>query len=415
MTHQPSLTPAVRFETPFNGDAVAPLSRLEIPAAFAPLFQPARYKVFYGGRGGAKSRSLAGAAVLLAAQRPRRILCAREFQTSIQDSVYELIKGQIERQGLKSRFRIGRTYIEGKNGSEFIFHGLRIDPDKIKSMEGIDICWTEEAQRVSEASWTYLIPTIRNPGSEIWASFNPEGGDDPTYRRFIVNPPPDAIVVKVNWDSNPWFPEELNRERLHCLATDPDAYNWIWDGNVRQVSDAQIFKGKFEIEAFETPKDARFYLGADWGFGADPTTLVRAYEKDGCLWIDFESYAHNLDLDKIGQLWRKQVPGCDKWPIYGDNSQPQTIAHVKKQGLSVKPAKKWNRSVEEGIRYLRGYRRIVIHERCVHTAQEFKLYSYKTDRVTDEVLPIVVDKHNHCIDALRYALDKRIRRKGGVF
>jgi phage terminase large subunit len=218
----------------------------------------------------------------------------------------------------------------------------------------------------------------------------------------------------MNWSDNPWFPAELDAERRRSLADDPDAYDWIWEGNPRKISDAVIFKGKFSIETFETPPKTRFMFGADWGFGPDPTVLVRCFEQDGYLYVDQECYALGLDLDRIAPTWKKAIPGCEKENIYADNSQPQTINHVKGFGFRIGPAKKWSGSVEDGIAFLRGYKKIIVHERCYYTGQEMKLYSYKTDRVTDEVLPIVVDKHNHCIDALRYALDRRIRRRRGV-
>lgn len=387
---------------------------MKLPRKLQGMFDPYRYKILFGGRGGAKSWGVGRILSAFGARQPLRILCAREFQTSIRDSVIALLKDQIRRLGLKSRYKFGSTYIEGKNGTEFLFKGLRINPDEIKSLEGVDICWVEEAQRVSEASWTYLIPTIRKEGSEIWGTLNPVDDDDPTYKRFIINTPPNTLLVNINWNDNPWSPETLNQERLYCLATDPDAYAWIWEGKTRKISDAVIFKGKFSIETFETPRDARFLHGADWGFGPDPTTLVRAFERDGCLFIDQEGYAFGLDLDKIADTWRKAVPGCDKWNIYADNSQPQTINHVKGFGFKISPAKKWPGSVEDGIKFLRGYKRIVVHERCYYTGQEMRLYSYKTDRITGETLPVIMDKHNHCIDALRYALDKRIKHKRGV-
>jgi phage terminase large subunit len=172
-----------------------------------------------------------------------------------------------------------------------------------------------------------------------------------------------------------------------------------------------IFKGKFSIEAFDTPDDAEFFYGADWGFGPDPTTLVRCFIQDRNLFIDHESYAFGLDLDKIAATWRGAVPACDKWKIYADNSQPQTIAHVRNFGLNIEGAEKWAGSVEDGIAYMRGFERIVIHERCYYTGTEFRLYSYKTDKISGDVQPIVQDKNNHCMDALRYALQKRIRCK----
>lgn len=396
-------------------DVPGSVTPLELPGKLRGIFDPYRYKALYGGRGGAKSWGVGKALVTLGAQNPMKILCAREFQTSIKDSVIALLKDKIRELDLKSRYKFGTTYIEGKNGTEFVFKGLRINPDEIKSMEGIDICWVEEAQRVSDASWTYLIPTIRKPGSEIWLTFNPVDADDATYQRFVVNTPPSTLLVNINWNDNPWFPDTLEQERLYCLETDPDAYEWIWEGKPRKISDAVIFRGKFSIETFETPKDAKFMHGADWGFGADPTTLIRFFEKDGNLFIDQESYAFGLDLDRIAATWRKDIPGCDKWQIYADNSQPQTINHVKGFGFRIGPAKKWPGSVEDGITFMRGFKHIYVHERCYYTGQEMRLYSYKTDRVTSEVLPIILDKNNHCIDAIRYGLDKRIKRKRGVF
>lgn len=387
------------------------LARAEIPRAFDFLFQPARYKVGYGGRAGAKSWNFGRALLLGAARNPLRILCAREFQTSIKDSVMALLKDQIHSLKLKPFFNFGQTYIESKCGSEFLFKGLRMNVGEIKSLEGVDVCWVEEAQRVSEASWVYLVPTIRKPGSEIWISFNPDSADDPTYKRFVAAPPPDALVRKVGWRDNPWFNATLDAERRYALETDPDAYDWIWEGNCRSISDACIFKGKFVIEAFETPADADFQLGADWGFGSDPTTLVRCFIQGRTLFVDYESYAFGLDLDKIAATWRAAVPGCEQWLIRADNSQPQTIAHVRNFGMRIEGAEKWAGSVEDGITFLRGFEKIVVHERCYYTGTEMRLYQYKTDKLTGVVQPVILDKHNHCIDALRYALQKHIKCK----
>ena len=391
------------------------MARARFAEVFKPLFSPRRYKVYYGGRAGMKSWGFARALLILGAAKPLRIMCAREFQTSIADSVKTLLDDQIRMLGLGWFYKSTQTSIRGRNGTEFKFSGLRINPDELKSFEGADICWVEEAHNVSEHSWRMLTPTIRKAGSEIWVSFNPVEDTDPTYRRFVLETPPSAVVVKVGYKDNPWLSAELEEERLHMLQTDPDAYDWIWEGNCRKISDAVIFRGKFNVEAFETPADARFYHGADWGFATDPTVLVRCFERSGVLYVDQECYALGLDLDAIADTWRKGIPGCDKWQIYADNSQPQTINHVKGFGFRIGPAKKWPGSVEDGITFLRGYKQIIVHERCQYTAQEMRLYSYKTDRQSGDVLPIVLDKHNHCIDALRYALDKRIKRKKGVF
>ncbi|MDL2313380.1 PBSX family phage terminase large subunit [Desulfovibrio sp. OttesenSCG-928-C14] len=388
----------------------AALPRVEIAESFEGLFRPYRYKILYGGRGGAKSWAVGRVLALKGAQRQLRILCAREFQTSIKDSVIALLKDQIRRIGLKDYYKFGATYIEGKNGTEFIFKGLRINPDEIKSMEGVDICWVEEAQRVSEDSWTYLIPTIRKEGSEIWATLNPVEEDDATYKRFVVNTPPNTLLVKVNWNDNPWFPETLNQERLYCLSVDPEAYSWIWEGNPRKISEAVIFKGKYIIETFEVPRDAKLLQGADWGFGPDPTVLTQWFIKGNDLFVPYESYHHLLDLDDIAETWRRDIPGSAKVKTYADGSQPQTIRHVRSHGYRITAAKKYPGSVEEGVRYMRSFARIHVHERCKHTATEFGLYSYKTDRITKEIMREIKDQHNHCMDTGRYALSRQIRR-----
>ena len=191
----------------------------------------ARYKVLYGGRGGLKSWSAARTLLLAGVERTLRILCAREFQNSIADSVHRLLADQIALMGLGNFYQVQNTTILGANGTEFIFVGLRYNVESIKSLEGVDICWVEEAERVSERSWEILVPTIRKAGSEIWVTFNPAQESDPTYQRFVVNPPPGAIVRKVSWRDNPWLPDELRQEAEHLRRTDPEAYMHVWEGS----------------------------------------------------------------------------------------------------------------------------------------------------------------------------------------
>lgn len=174
----------------------------------------------------------------MAYQRPLRILCARELQLSIGESVHRLIADCIERLGLSGFFTIEKATIYGANGSQFLFAGIKNNVTKIKSMEGIDIAWCEEAEAISAHSWNVLIPTIRKPGSEIWASFNPGNILDETYQRFVVSPPSDSLVVKVNHSDNPWFPEVLRREMEAMRETDPELARHIWDGE--PVADAAL-------------------------------------------------------------------------------------------------------------------------------------------------------------------------------
>lgn len=371
-------------------------ARLQIARAFEPLRKPARYKVFYGGRGGAKSWAYGLELISQSLQRPLRILCARELQISIADSVHKLLGDLISRLKLDPYFEITKTQIRSLNGSEFIFKGLRHNAQEIKSLEGVDICWVEEAQSVSRESWELLIPTIRKEGSEIWISFNPGSPDDETYKRFVVSPPSDAVVVKVGWQDNPWFPATLDRERQYCKEVDPEAYEHIWGGEPRTISDAQIFKGRFEVEAFETPSDARFFHGADWGFAKDPTALVRMFVMKDALYIDAEAYGVGVELDELPTLF-DSIPTSRSWPIKADSARPETISYMARKGFRIVAAKKWAGSVMDGIALLKSFRKIVIHPRCKHAADEFRLYSYKVDKTNDDILPIPVDANNHCI------------------
>jgi phage terminase large subunit len=227
------------------------VSRIRFPKKFEALFQPekTRYRIFYGGRGGAKSWCFARALLAKGTKQPMRILCAREFQTSIKDSVHKLLSDQIYELNMESFYEITQTTIRGLNGTEFIFAGIKNNTNNIKSIEGIDVCWVEEAQSVSANSWNVLIPTIRKQDSEIWVSFNPELPTDDTWKRFVESPPESSVVVKVNWNDNPWFPETLNLERLSLKARDLSAYNNVWEGTTRNTVDGAIF-GK-EIEQAE--------------------------------------------------------------------------------------------------------------------------------------------------------------------
>ena len=234
-------------------DVTDAIAKAEFPVKLEGLFKKSRYKVLYGGRGGAKSWGIARALLIKGAKDPIRILCAREFQTSIKDSVHKLLCDQIESLGLLSFYEITQTSIRGRNGTEFSFVGLKNNVSNIKSYEGVDICWVEEAQTTSRLSWNILIPTIRKEGSEIWISFNPELETDETYQRFVANPPADCITMKVNWYDNPWFPETLRLEKDALKARDEEAYNQVWEGLCRQTVDGAIFAKEMQ----QAEKDGR--------------------------------------------------------------------------------------------------------------------------------------------------------------
>ena len=304
--------------------------KVKIPEAFGFLLTPSRYKIAYGGRDAGKSWSFASVLLTKAASRPLRILCTREFQSSIAESVYRVLIDQIVSLGLSSLFDVQKSVIRGKNGSEFIFKGLRMNISEIKSTEGVDYCWIEEAQMASDESWSVLIPTIRKPNSEIWISFNTGQADDPTYKRFVLNPPPDSIVRKINYDANPFHGAVMEKEREYLLRVDPEAHDHVWLGNPRQISDACIFKNKFETDVFEAREGEQLFFGSDWGFSNDPTALVRSFIRDNRLYIEYEAFGVGVEMDEIPDLF-DSVPGSRDWPILADNSRPETISYIKKK------------------------------------------------------------------------------------
>jgi phage terminase large subunit len=412
---------------------------------------PSRYKVAKGGRGSTKTWSYAGVAASLSAIRPLRVLWVREVQASIKESVHKLLTDRVDSLGLRPYFDVQDQGIYGKhNGSEHIFAGIKTDPGKIKSTEGIDLCIVVEAEKLSDASWRMLIPTIRKPGSEIWVEYNPRELTDPTHKRFALRMPPNCRRVHVNFDSNPWFPAELELERQYALqlireAKDDDErvqlqadYDHVWLGECQTRSDAAIFRRRVVVEDFPEPsEEVRIHLGADWGFANDPSALLRFWITDDHgqqeLWISHEAFGFGVELDDLFKLfagkegatpdqlkrWKPEdevkypgVPGSRKWPIKADCARPETISYMRRQGFNISAAEKWQGSVEDGITHIKGFHRIHIHTRCKRLQEEARLYSYKVDRITGEVLPVIVDAHNHGWDAIRYGLDGYIQRRG---
>lgn len=379
---------------------------IEIPTAFKELFNPHRFKIFYGGRGGAKSASLARALLIKAMQEPLRILGAREVQLTINDSVKRLLDDIILQYELDSFFTSTRSEIAGKNESLFIFAGLKHNPQKIKSMEGVDIAWIEEADGLSQESLDLLIPTIRRKDSELWFSYNPRDINAPVHQMFVENKRDNAYVKKVNYDINPWFPDVLRVEMEYDKSHDPGKYQHIWLGEPVRHSEALVFHGKWRIDTFNPPLDTVFYYGADWGFSQDPTVLVRMYEdqENRILYIDQEAYGVGVEIDKTPALF-DLVPGSRKWMITADSARPETISYMNRHGFNIDSAKKGKGSVEEGVEFLKSYT-IIVHNRCKHVIYELGAYSYKINPRTGDILPILADKDNHCIDTMRYALER---------
>lgn len=385
---------------------------ISLPQYAAPLFQPFRNKVLLGGRGSAKSFSIAKALIIITASQKKKVLCGREFQNSINDSVHSLLRSQIEEMKLSHLFSIKQNSIESTCGSEFLFKGVRHNVNSIKSIPDIDILWLEEADTISQTSWDILIPTIRKDGSEIWCSYNPNKEDDPTHKKFVntKNPPANSYIVKVSYKNNPWFPEVLRKEMEYQYKVDPDLAMHIWEGECRTHSDAQIFKDKWEFRHFEVQDhwDGP-YFGADWGFSTDPSILTRSYidHNERILYVRNGSYGYGVELDDLPEFF-SSVPMSRERLIRADNSRPETISYISRKGFNIEAARKWPGSVQDGITWLRSFQKIIIHTDCPNVRDEFKNYSYKVDRLTGDVTTDIIDLHNHGIDGLRYALEPLI-------
>lgn len=386
-------------------------AQIELPPKMVANFaQPARHRVFKGGRGSAKTRGLAKMSAVyiykLAEQGREGVwLCSREHLNSLEDSSLEEIKAAIRSEPwLADYFDIGEKYIKTKCGRiSYVFAGLRHNLDSLKGKSRILGNWTDEAESVSAVAWSKLIPTIREEGSENWISYNPETEYSATHDRFIVNTPENCIITEMNWRDNPWFPDVLEQERQADMKFRPDTYDHIWEGRFLSLTDAQVFRN-WKVEEFDTPADAVFHFGADWGYAQDPTTLVRCRIVGRQLFIDYEAYEIGCEIVDTPALFMS-VPDAERWPITADSARPETIAHMRANGFpKIYPAVKGPKSVEDGVEWLKSFE-IVVHPRCINTARELRLYQFKVDKNTGKILPVLEDKNNHMVDALRYACE----------
>lgn len=388
-------------------------ARIELPPKLVPVFTPPRGELRYrgakGGRGSGKSFSFAKMAAVWGYAEKLRILCVRELQSSIKESFHAELKNAIASEPwLERSYDVGVDYIRGHNGTEFIFKGLRHNMGAVKSLAQIDLCILEEAEDIAEASWEVLEPTIRADKSEIWVIWNPQLRGSPVDKRFIQHTPPRSAIVEMNYNDNPWFTKELEEQRLHAREIMDDAkYRWIWEGAYYELSDSQIFRGKYKIAEFEPhPKlwDGPYY-GLDFGFAQDPTAAVKCWIFDKTLYIEYDAGKTGLELDDTSDYIKERVPGIEQGVVRADSARPESISYLKRHGLPyIEGVDKGKGSVEDGIEHIKSYEKVVIHPRCKNTIEEFRLYSYKTDRLSGDIQRVPVDAYNHYIDALRYAL-----------
>lgn len=382
-----------------------------VARAFAPLWKPSRYKGAHGGRGSGKSHGYAELLTGTCMMNPgTRAVCIREVQKSLKLSAKVLIEDKIRERGLSSFFTILESEIRTPGGGVIIFQGMQNHTaDSIKSLEGFDIAWCEEAQSLSQKSLDLLRPTIRKAGSELWFSWNPFSPDDPVDVLLRGEfPPSNSTIVQMNFDDNPWLPDELKEEMIEDRRRDPEKAAHVWDGEYSHNSNSRVFNN-WRVEAFDTPKSAVMRQGADWGFAVDPSVLIRCFVDGRKLYVDFEAWEVGCEIDKTPALFDK-VPDSRKNMIRADSARPETVSFMKRAGFKIRSAIKGPGSIEDGIEFLRSFD-IIVHPRCVHVAKELTLFSYKVDVHTDDILPALEDKNNHTIDALRYALEE-LRRSG---
>lgn len=391
---------------------------LKLPEKLEPLYLPRRYKVMHGGRGGGKSHSVAQVLLEMGARNPLRILCAREIQKSMRDSVHRLLKDYIVKLGLQGFYEVLDNEIRGANGTLFLFSGLQSHTvDSIKSFEGVDIVWVEEAHGVSKKSWDVLTPTIRKEGSEIWLTLNPDMETDETYQRFIASKSQDTWVCEVNWRDNPWFPEVLNQERLKAKRTMlPDDYAHIWEGRARRVAAGAIYRHEverlyLENRARDVPYDPTLPVHTVWDLGWNDAMVIYMVQRgpQDVRIIDYIEDSHRtLDwyvaqLDKRSYRW-----GTDFLPHDGKTKNLQTGKSTEQllRAMGRKSVRSQERAgdVEEGIKAAR-----MVFPRCyfdqtkaARALECLKRYQRRIHAVTNEPMEPLHDEFSHGADGFRY-------------
>ena len=332
-------------------------------------------------------------------------VCVREVQKSLAQSVKKLLELKIHALQVADQFDIKQDFIGTPYGGRIIFQGMQNHTaDTIKSLEGYDVAWVEEAQTLSQRSLDLLRPTIRKEGSELWFSWNPNAETDPVDALLRgETPPTGCIVIQANYRDNPWLPDVLKAEVDYDQRRDPDKFAHVWLGGYQRNSESRVFRN-WRIDEFEAGPGTVFRLGADWGFSVDPSVLIRCHLDGRLMYVDHEAYMVGCEIDQLPELF-DGVPDARKWFITADSARPETISYMRKHGYpKINAAIKGAKSLEEGVEFLKSFD-IIVHPRCTHLIDELTMYSYEVDDLTGKVLPKLKDKDNHVIDALRYACE----------
>lgn len=378
---------------------------IKTPRVFAPLLEPARYKGAHGGRGSGKSHFFGELWLEENISDRLDFVCMRETQKSLEFSVKKLLESKISVFNAGDYFDVQDRRILSRNGGVTIFEGMQNHTaESIKSLEGFDRGWFTESQNASDKSLTILRPTIRKPGSQLWFDWNPDQATDPIDVLLrSETKPPGSIVVQANYMDNPFLPDVLREEMEFDKRRDPDKYAHVWLGQYRKNSAARVFQN-WTVQEFDADPQAVIRQGADWGFSVDPTVLIQCYIVGRKLYVTHEAYRVGCEIVDTPSLFLT-LPESERWPIIADSARPETISHMRKNGFpKIMPAVKGPGSLEEGVEFLKSFD-IVVHPRCKHLIDELSLYSYKVDPLTNLVLPVLADRDNHVIDALRYACE----------
>ena len=379
--------------------------RIRIAEAYEPLEGAHRYIGAHGGRGSGKSHYFGERWLRESVAERLDFVCLRETLKSLEFSVKKLLESKIESFNAGAYFDVQDRRILSVRGGTTIFEGMQNHTaESIKSLEGFDRAWFEEAQNASDKSLTLLRPTIRKPDSQLWFGWNPYLPTDPIDVLLRGSePPPGSAVVEVNYDDNPWFPDVLRQEMEYDKRRDPEKFAHVWRGQYQKNSEARVFKN-WSVREFEIAPVWTLRQGADWGFSVDPSVLVQCAIVGRTLYIAHEAYRVGCEIDFLPDLFRT-VPDAERWPTIADSARPETISYMQRHGFrKLLAAIKGARSLEEGIQFLQSFD-IVVHPRCVHTIDELTSYSYEVDDLSGLVLPRLKDKDNHVIDALRYACE----------